>query len=203
MPAVLQRPHQIAIQATRPDHQRREPASTDRDRLVAQQLTGRSVDSRDRVRALVGVRPEHDHDLVHVPSVADPGRSADTACWGRCHAPIKSRRTPRPATSDTTTGSQATTADSLKESQLAARSGPSPPRRTSPTPANRNSKPRSGGVATSGPAARRGSSIAIGARETDGCVSMHAARAALTLGSGGSRIGRDRLIVLLRSGPRG
>jgi hypothetical protein len=26
---------------------------------------------------------------------------------------------------------------------------------------------------------------------------------ALTLGSGGSRIGRDRLIVLLRSGPRG
>jgi hypothetical protein len=35
------------------------------------------------------------------------------------------------------------------------------------------------------------------------CVSMHAACAALTLGSGGSRIGRDRLIVLLRSGPRG
>src|SRR5215212_6835467 len=35
-------------------------------------------------------------------------------------------------------------ADSLKESQLAARSGPSPPRRTSPTPRNENSKPRSG-----------------------------------------------------------
>ena len=41
---------------------------------------------------------------------------------------------PRPATSDTTKGSQATPADSLKESQLAARSGPSPRRRTSPTP---------------------------------------------------------------------
>jgi hypothetical protein len=40
---------------------------------------------------------------------------------------------PRPATSDTTKGSQATPADSLKESQLAARSGPSPRRRTSPT----------------------------------------------------------------------
>src|SRR3954453_16372248 len=40
---------------------------------------------------------------------------------------------PRPATSDTTQGSQATPADSLKESQLAARSGPSPRRRTSPT----------------------------------------------------------------------
>jgi hypothetical protein len=40
---------------------------------------------------------------------------------------------PRPATSDTTKGGQATPADSLKESQLAARSGPSPRRRTSPT----------------------------------------------------------------------
>ena len=33
--------------------------------------TGRSVDRRDRVRALVGVRPEHDHDLVHVLSDPD------------------------------------------------------------------------------------------------------------------------------------
>src|SRR5688572_15218181 len=40
---------------------------------------------------------------------------------------------PRPATSDTTKGSQAIPADSLKESQLAARSGPSPRRRTTPT----------------------------------------------------------------------
>src|SRR5215217_6813915 len=42
-------------------------------------------------------------------------------------------RHPRPATSDKTNGSQASPADSLKESQLAARSGPSRPRRTSPT----------------------------------------------------------------------
>src|SRR4051812_8488011 len=66
MPAVLQRPHPLASEAARPDHQRREPAGTDRDRLVAEHLTGRSVDRRDRMRALVGVRPEHDHDLVHV-----------------------------------------------------------------------------------------------------------------------------------------
>src|SRR3954447_16526855 len=134
MPAVLQRPHPLAIEAARPDHQRREPAGTDRDRLVPEQLTARTVDRRDRVRALVRVRPEHDHDLVHVLSHADAGRPADTACLGRCHAPIKSRRTSRPATSDTTKGSQTTPADSLKESQLAARSGPSPRRRTSPTP---------------------------------------------------------------------
>src|SRR3954454_4171466 len=41
---------------------------------------------------------------------------------------------PGPATSDTTKGSQATPADSLKESQLAAGPGPSPRHRTSPTP---------------------------------------------------------------------
>jgi hypothetical protein len=41
---------------------------------------------------------------------------------------------PRPATSDTTKASHATPADSLKESQLAARSGPSPRCRRSPTP---------------------------------------------------------------------
>jgi hypothetical protein len=86
---------------------------------------------------------------------ADAGRPADTACLGRCHAPIRSRRTSRPATSDTTKGSQATPADSLKESQLAARSGPSPRRRTSPTPANRNSKPLCGGAATHVSAPRR------------------------------------------------
>src|SRR4029453_10890003 len=31
--------------------------------------------------------------LVHVLSRPDAGRPADRACWGRCHAPIKSRRT--------------------------------------------------------------------------------------------------------------
>ena len=40
------------------------------------------VDRRDGARALVGVRPEHDQDLVHVLSDADAGRRADRACWG-------------------------------------------------------------------------------------------------------------------------
>src|SRR5215213_1130830 len=42
-------------------------------------------------------------------------------------------RHPRPATSDKHTEVRPSPADSLKESQLAARSGPSPPRRTPPT----------------------------------------------------------------------
>ena len=73
MPAVLQRPHPLAIKTARPEHQRREPAGTDRDRLVAEHLAGRCVDGGDGVRALVGVRPEHDHD-------ARP-RPFTSGCW--------------------------------------------------------------------------------------------------------------------------
>src|SRR6185436_12269167 len=61
-PAVLQRPHPLAIKTARPEHQRREPAGTDRDRPVGEHLAGRCVDGGDGVRALVAVRPEHDHD---------------------------------------------------------------------------------------------------------------------------------------------
>ena len=71
------------------------------------------------------------------------GRPADMACWGRCHAPLKSRRTSRPATSDTTDRSQARPSPDRLE-----RSARRPVetlcwRRTSPYDPNRNSKPRS------------------------------------------------------------
>jgi hypothetical protein len=62
VPAVLQGPDPPAIEPARPGQQRREPARADLDSLVAEELTGRDVDRRQRVRALVGVRPEHDHD---------------------------------------------------------------------------------------------------------------------------------------------
>ena len=61
MPAILKRPCPLARQAPSPEHQRTEPASADRDRLLAQQLSRRRIDRGDRVRALVGVRTEHDH----------------------------------------------------------------------------------------------------------------------------------------------
>src|SRR3954465_1562911 len=62
------------------------------------------------------------------------GHPADTACWRRCHASIKSRQTsPTGDERQNKRKSGPAPADSLKESQLAARSGPSPPRRTSPT----------------------------------------------------------------------
>jgi hypothetical protein len=86
------------------------------------------------VRALVGVHPEHDHDPRPHPFRPDAGRPADRACWGRCHAPIKSRRTSPTGDERHNKRRSGPRADSLKESQLAARSGPSPPRRTSPRP---------------------------------------------------------------------
>ena len=50
---------------------------------------------------------------------------------------------PRPATSDTTKGGQTRRVDSLKESQLAARSGPSPSASDVTDATDRNSKPES------------------------------------------------------------
>jgi hypothetical protein len=61
MPAVLQRPHPLALQSAGPDQQRREAASANRDSLLAPQLARHRTDGGDRVRALVGVRTEHDH----------------------------------------------------------------------------------------------------------------------------------------------
>jgi hypothetical protein len=94
MSAILERPDPFAVEAARPDQQRREAASSDLDRFITEDLAGRAFDGGDGVRALVGVRPEHDHGPRPRPFFfADAGRPADRACWGRCHAPIKSRRT--------------------------------------------------------------------------------------------------------------
>src|SRR3954453_12485679 len=62
------------------------------------------------------------------------GRLVDTAFLGRCPASIKSRQTsPTGDERQNKSKSGPSPADSLNESQLAARSGTSPPRRTSPT----------------------------------------------------------------------
>jgi hypothetical protein len=61
VPAVLDRPDPLALQAARPDQQRGEAFGADLDGLLTHQLTRRRRDRGDRVRALVGVRTEHDH----------------------------------------------------------------------------------------------------------------------------------------------
>ena len=66
MPAVLHRPHPFAAELTRPNNQRGKALGADLDGLLAEQLAGRRRDRGDRVRAFVGVRTEHDHELVHL-----------------------------------------------------------------------------------------------------------------------------------------
>ena len=163
VPAVLQGPDPLAIEPARPPQQRREPARADLDGLVAEDLTGRDIDRSQRVRALVGVRPEHDHDPRPHPFRPDAGRSADRACWGRCHAPIRSRRTSPTGDERHNKRKSGQPADSLKESQLAA-GRDHPPRVGRHRQPNPNSKPRSGSERractdsrrSSGTAARRG-----------------------------------------------
>jgi hypothetical protein len=61
VPAVLKRPHAIDIDPARPLQQRTEPASADRNGLLAEQLARCRRDRGDRVRTLVSVRADHDH----------------------------------------------------------------------------------------------------------------------------------------------
>jgi hypothetical protein len=60
-PAVLQRPDPFAAQLARPDDKRGEALGADLDRPLAYQFAGSRRHRGDRVRALVGVRTEHDH----------------------------------------------------------------------------------------------------------------------------------------------
>jgi hypothetical protein len=107
MPAVLKRPHPLAVEAARPPQQDAEPAPADRDRSLAQQLAGHGRDRRDRVRTLVSVRAKHDHD----PRPPLDASRADV-WWtrlarGDATHPSSHARHPRPATSDKTQESQA------------------------------------------------------------------------------------------------
>ena len=86
VPAVLHRPDPLAAQAARPRNSAanpRRPTWTVRSPSISP-VVGR--DRGDRVRALVRVRAEHDHDPRPL-STSTGGHPADTACWGRCHAP--------------------------------------------------------------------------------------------------------------------
>src|SRR3954453_10776919 len=84
------------------------------------------------------------------------GRLVDTAFLGRCPASIKSRQTsPTGDERQNKSKSGPSPADSLNESQLAARSGTSPPRRTSPTSPMRTASLDALAPATSVPPTRR------------------------------------------------
>ena len=64
VPAVLDRPHTIVIQVTRPADRGQMSGIVSCDLAVAAHLAGAVVDRRQRVRPLVRVRPDHDHMTV-------------------------------------------------------------------------------------------------------------------------------------------
>jgi hypothetical protein len=133
MPTVLQRPHPLAAEAPRPCQQRSKARGADLDRLLAHELASHRRQRDDRVRALVRVRPEHDHDLVHLHlDWWTPGGHGLLRALPRSYQVTPDIPDRRRATQQKEVRPPA---DSIKESQLAAGPGPSPRHRTSPTPA--------------------------------------------------------------------
>ena len=62
--AVLERPHALAAESTRPPQQVLKRAALRAHREVRKHPSGRLIERRDRMRGLVCVRPNHDHALV-------------------------------------------------------------------------------------------------------------------------------------------
>ena len=92
VPAVLQRPDALAAQAARPDQQR----ARTRGRRPGPSSRPAARPSPQRPRrscASACACPHRARSSTRPPSPRLSGPPADTACWGRCHAPIKSRRT--------------------------------------------------------------------------------------------------------------
>ena len=94
MPTVLNRPHPLVVQPARPTHRRQMPLLVGLDLAGAAPPAGPRVDGRQRVRALVRVRPDHDHPPPSLRLVEHrrSGSPADRSHSGRCHAPIRSHR---------------------------------------------------------------------------------------------------------------
>src|SRR4029079_18801650 len=105
--AILQRPRPLTAETPRPTQELREAASADSDGLLALQLAGARSDCGDRVRALVGVRTEHDHRLVLLFVLCEVDTRRTRLAGGAATLLSSHAGHPRPATSDTTKGSQA------------------------------------------------------------------------------------------------
>ncbi len=89
--AVLERPAPLRRTGRPSAAARGGPSGVAPHRLLGELATG-LAHGHDRVRALVQIRAEDDHVRVSSSHEVTEDRSADTAEWGRSHAPIKSRR---------------------------------------------------------------------------------------------------------------
>src|SRR4051812_45038700 len=105
--AVLQRPDPLGAQAGGPIERRGEPAITDRDRRVAEQLASGRADGGEGVRALMHVRTDHDHRLRPFHPISKRTPAGQRLLGGGATLRSSHARTSRSATSDTAKASQA------------------------------------------------------------------------------------------------
>jgi hypothetical protein len=136
MPAVLERPYPLLVQASSEPQRVQRPIIAGLDRRLAPDDAGHRIERDERVRPLVCVHPDHDH--VPVPSLdmadeADPGGHHSVGLW---QAPIKSRRRSSVGDGRHSESRSDPRVDSGKESQPAAVREPNPTGRTSPDPIN-------------------------------------------------------------------
>ena len=137
MPAILKRPHPLTADAARPAQQLTERATRRGDRHVAQRPARRLADGRERVRALVRVRPDHDHlhrPLIGIDNEPIPGGHISVGAMPRSYQVTPGILGQRRATQPKKVRP---TADSMDRGQPAADREPSRPRRTPPPDAPR------------------------------------------------------------------
>src|SRR4051794_39370968 len=139
MPAVLKRPHPLAADAARPAQQLTERATRRGHRHVTERPARRLTNRRERVRALMRVRPDHDH--LHRPRVWDryepiPGGHISVGAMPRSYQVTPGILGRRRATQPKKVRP---TADSMEKGQPAADREPSRPRRTPTRPTNSGS----------------------------------------------------------------
>src|SRR4051794_23081177 len=126
-----QAPRPARRHAARPPHQRGEPADADGDRLLSEHLARRRINRGDRVRALVcPPRARSSPSSTSSSTGWTPGGHGLLWALPRIYQVTPDIPDRRRATQQKEVRPPA---DSLKESQLAARSGTSLQRRTSPT----------------------------------------------------------------------
>ena len=122
-----------APRLARPGQQRRKALGADLDGLLA--VAARRLLPTPRQSCASACACPHrarSSTLVHLHSRLS-GRPADTACWGRCHAPFKSRRNIPDRRRATQRKVVRPNGRQPERESARRRSGPSPRRRTSPT----------------------------------------------------------------------
>ena len=124
VPAVLDRPHPLPIEPARPAHRGQIPRPLGPDLARAALPTGPRVHGRQRMRALVRVRSDHDHPRRPFCwlSTDEADLRRTTVTWGDATLLSSHAEGPRAAAGDTSLASQ------IRHTTQACRVSPPPAR---------------------------------------------------------------------------